>query len=148
MTLALATGARASALLELTWDRVDFEKGRIQLSKGEERRKGRATVRMSQRARTALTEAHEARTIEHVIEYGGMPLRSIKRSFREACARAKLKNVTPHVLRHTAAVWAIEAGASIDEVAQFLGHTDPRLTYRVYARYSTDYQKRITDALE
>jgi len=148
VTLALATGARASALLELTWDRVDFEKGRIALSKGEERRKGRATVRMSQRARVALQEAYEARSIEHVIEYGGMPVASVKRAFREACARAKLKGVTPHVLRHTAAVWAIEAGASIDEVAQFLGHTDPRLTYRVYARFSTDYQKRITDALE
>lgn len=148
VTLALATGGRASALLELTWDRVDFEKGRIQLSAGEERRKGRATVRMSQRARTALEAAYEARTSDHVIEWAGLPVRSVKRAFREAASKAKLKNVTPHVLRHTAAVWAIEGGATIDEVAQFLGHTDSRITYRVYARYSPDYQKRVTDALE
>ena len=148
VTLALSTGGRASAILELTWDRVDFDAGRIQLSKGEERRKGRATVRMSARARAALEVAKEAATGDHVIEYAGLPVRSVKHAFRDAVKKAKLKNVTPHVLRHTAAVWAIEAGASMDEVAQFLGHTDPRLTYRVYARFSTNYQKRITDALE
>ena len=51
--LALATGARMTALLELTWDRVNFERGTIQLGDGRQRRKGRATVPMNDHARAA-----------------------------------------------------------------------------------------------
>jgi integrase len=147
--LALATAGRASAILELTWDRVDFERGRIQLAKeGEERRKGRATVPMNERARAALSVAYEARTCEHVIEYGGMPVKQIKRGFRETVARAGLKDVSPHVLRHTAGVWMAEAGVSIHEIASFLGHTDIKLTFRVYSRHSPDYLQKAAKALE
>src|SRR6185312_11627871 len=55
--LAWATAGRASAILELTWDRVDFQRGQIRLSTGEGRRKGRATVGMTPTIRTALEEA-------------------------------------------------------------------------------------------
>lgn len=146
--LALSTAGRASALLELTWDRVDFEKGRVQLSRGEGRRKGRATVPMTDRLKAALTAAYELRTCDYVIEYAGQPLRSIKRAFRDAVARAKLSDVSPHVLRHTAAVWMIEGGASLAEVGQFLGHTDLKVTYRVYARFTTDHLRKAAKALE
>lgn len=146
--LALTTAARAGALLQLTWDQIDFERGMIVLGKGEGRRKGRATVPMNTNARKALEEAYEKRTCDYVIEWAGKPLGSIKRAFRLAALRARLPDVTPHVLRHTAAVWAIEAGNSMDEVAQFLGHTDSRLTYRVYARFSPNHLRRVAKALE
>jgi integrase len=146
--LALATAGRASAVLELTWDRIDFDRGQIRLAKGEGNRKGRATVPMTDRARAALLRAFEARTTENVIEWAGGPVKSVKRAFREICERAGLKDVTPHVLRHTAAVWMVEAGNSIDEVAQFLGHTDSRITYRVYGRFSPDYLRKAARALE
>lgn len=146
--LALATGGRASAILELTWDRVDFEHERVQLSTGEERRKGRATVPMTQRALRALQEAQESRTCDYVIEWAGQPVRSVKRAFREAAGKAKLKGVTPHVLRHTAAVWMAEAGTSMDEIAQFLGHTTPAVTFRTYARFSPQHLRKAAEALE
>ena len=44
MVLALTTAGRMTALLELTWDRVDFDKGIIKLATGEHRIKGRATI--------------------------------------------------------------------------------------------------------
>lgn len=51
--LAIMTGARKMAILDLTWDRVDFERGTIQYDEDEDRdpmskrwRKGRATVPM------------------------------------------------------------------------------------------------------
>jgi integrase len=91
----------------------------------------------------------EGRTSDYVIEWAGKPLASIKRAFREACVRAKLsKDVTPHVLRHTAAVWMAEAGVPMDEIAQFLGHTDPRITYRVYARFSPNHLRKAASALD
>lgn len=147
--LAISTAARASALLELTWDQVDLQKGFIRLSKGGERRKGRATVPMTDSVRAVLQEAWDARSGgDHLIEWAGEPITKIKRAFREACAKAGLEDVTPHVLRHTAAVWAIENGSSLVEVAQFLGHTDLKTTYRVYAKYSPEHLKKVAKALE
>ena len=148
VVLALATGGRASAILELTWDRVDFVAGRIRLGLGEVRAKGRATVPMTETAREALTAAKRIATTPNVIEWAGRPVKSVKKAFAEACTRAALQDVSPHVIRHTAAVWMIQDGARIEEVAQFLGHTDPRLTYRVYARFSPDHLRGAAKALE
>lgn len=141
------TAGRASAILELTWDRVDFERGQIRLSKTQGRQKGRATVAIADRLRAALLEAREGRTSDYVVEWGGLPVRSVARAFRAAVGRAKLKDVSPHVLRHSAAVRMVEQGISLAEVGQYLGHTDLKVTYRVYARFSPGHLKRAADAL-
>lgn len=147
--LALATAGRKTAVLELTWDRVDFQRGLIHLEKlGNVPAKGRAVVPMTDRAREALAEAYPARLTEHVIESGGVPVGDIKKGFAATVARARLTNVTPHDLRHTAAVWMAEAGVSMDEIAQYLGHSDPNITYRVYARFSPQYLRKAAGALE
>lgn len=146
--LALSTGGRAGALLDLTWDRIDFGRGRIALGIGGERRKGRATVPMTERARAALKEAYEGRTSAHVIEWAGRPVGSVKRAFREAARKAGIEDATPHVLRHTCAVWQAEAGVPMSEIAQFLGHSDSRITERVYAKYSPEHLRRGAKALD
>lgn len=56
VVLAYSTAGRAGAILDLTWDRVDFGRGQIRLGMGEKRRKGPATVPMTDEARTALEE--------------------------------------------------------------------------------------------
>lgn len=146
--LAWATAGRASAILELTWDRVDFQKGQIRLSDGATGRKGRATVPMTQSLRTALEDAYKARTTNHVIEWGGKPVRSIAKAFRRACERAKLKDVSPHIIRHSAAVKMVSEGVDLYKVGQYLGHTDPRVTYRTYARYRPEHMADAAAALE
>lgn len=147
LIVALTTAGRAGAILELTWDRVDFERGLIRLGLGEQRRKGRATVPMTEEARAVLEEAHRTRLSAWVVEYGGRRVGSVKQALRRAAARAGVPWCTPHVLRHTAAVWMAEAGVPMPAIAQYLGHTDSRLTERVYARYSPDYLRRAAAAL-
>lgn len=148
--LALATAGRASAILELTWDRIDFSRRLIKLSvhAAETRRKGRATVPMTEAAFNALREAAENAECDYVISYGGKRVRSIKRGFARAATLAGLEGVTPHVLRHTAAVWMAEAGRPMSEIAQYLGHSSSRITEQVYARYSPQYLKGAAAALE
>lgn len=147
--LAYTTAGRAAAILDLTWDRVDFEGGRIALGTGEKRAKGRATVPMTEAARKALIEAQKAALTDYVVEYGGHKVGSVKRAFAAAVERAGLpKWITPHVLRHTAAVHMAESGVPIAEIAQFLGHSSETVTYRVYARFSPDYLRRAASALE
>lgn len=149
IVLALATAGRASALLDLTWDRVDFVRGVIRLADdSERRRKGRATVPMTDTARRALEEAQRAALSDYVIEYAGGPVGSIKKAFWRTARKADLDDVSPHVLRHTAAVWMVEAGVALELVGQYLGHTSPSVTYRVYARYQPDFMREAARALE
>lgn len=147
IVLALTTAGRKEAVLDLTWDRVDFDRGVIRLGQGERRAKGRATVPMHDLARPLLLEARKVAITNSVIEWGGKRLRSIRKGFSEACRRAQLREVSPHVLRHTAAVWMAEAGVPMSEIAQFLGHSDDRITQRVYGRFSPDHLRRAAGAI-
>lgn len=135
--LGLFTMARPTAILELTWDRVNFERRQIDLNpKGRRQtKKRRPVVALNNEAMEALEEAYKARQSEYVIERGAKPIGNIKKAFQAASARAGIK-VTPYTLRHTGAVWAAEAGASMDELAQFMGHDDSATTSTHYARYS------------
>lgn len=149
VVVAYSTAGRAGAILELTWDRIDFARGLIRLATEDEHgNKGRATVPMTEACRAALMFAYEARTSAYVIEYAGRQVSSVRKSFKAACDRAGFTDVSPHVLRHTAAVHMAEAGVPISEIAQYLGHSNEATTYRVYARYSPEYLRRAASALE
>lgn len=149
ITLALATGGRASAILGLTWQRVNFARGTIDLRDPTlgDTPKGRALVPMNEMARAALEQARGTSISDYVIEWGGKPVRSVKKGMAAAAARAGLE-ATPHVLRHTAAVWMAEAEVPMEEIAQYLGHSSTATTYRVYARYSPGHLRKAANALE
>lgn len=149
--LALTTAGRAGAILDLTWKRVDLTRGVIDLRDPDRQanRKGRAAVPIAEWVRPALEDARRGAISDHVIEWGGKRVASVKKGFAGAVRRAGLSDdVTPHVLRHTAAVWMAEDGVPMDVIAQYLGHSDSRTTYRVYARYSPGYLRQAAKALE
>lgn len=149
VVLAYTTAGRASAILDLSWDRVDFERGQIRLGLGERRTKGRATVPMTDGTRDVLTEFRRAAVSNFVVEYAGRKVGSVKRAFKAAAAKAGLpKDTSPHVLRHSAAVHMVERGVPMSEVAQYLGHSSTSVTERVYGRYSPDYLRKAASALE
>lgn len=149
VTLALATGARMGALLDLTWDRVDFEHGTIDLNPAgrEITNKRRTIVPMNKRAREALLEAKAGALTGYVIEYGGKPVASVKTAIAAAARRSGVA-CSPHVFRHTAGVWMAQADVPMQKIAQFLGHTSTRVTESVYARYSPRFMADAADALE
>ena len=148
--LALQTAARRSAILDLTWDRVDFDHGRIYLNRpGEQNRKRRAlSVPINDQLRAELLIAKESAQTPYVIEYAGERVLNVKRGFAGAVRRAGLEDVTPHDLRHTAAVWMAEAGISFEEIAQYLGHSSTKVTFSVYARFSPTHLQRASRSLE
>jgi len=146
--LAWATAGRAEALLTLTWAQIDFDRGQIRLDKGEGRRKGRATLPMTTSLREALEKAHSVRTTDYVIEWGGEPIRNISKAFRRACERAGLKGVSPHILRHSAAVRMVEDGVDLLKVSQALGHSNPAITFKTYARFRPEHMADVKAALE
>lgn len=146
--LLLTTGGRIGAILDLTWNRVDFERGIIDLRLPDGvTRKGRAVVPMNRMARAALTSAHEARLSEHVVEWSGERIRSIKTGYRAALERAGMTGVNIHQIRHSVAVRMLVAGQSIEAVAQFLGHSNTAITYRTYARFMPEHLADAADVL-
>lgn len=148
--LMLATAARISAILELPWSRVDFKRRLIYLTDPDDKtpRKGRATVPINDTLFAALVAAKGEALSDYVVEWGGQQVRSIKRSIETAARLAGLADVSPHVFRHTAAVWMAEAGVPLTEIAQYLGHSTPAITYRVYSRYSPDHLRGAAKALD
>lgn len=147
--LMLTTAGRVGAILELTWDRVDFDRNQINLRVDSEGpRKGRAVVPINSTLRAALSSAAEAAMSDYVIEWAGKPVKSIRRGFNKAALNAGLKGVTPHVCRHTAAVRMAAAGIPMQKISQYLGHSNTSVTERTYARYAPNHMSDAADALE
>jgi integrase len=156
--LALATGGRSKHILALPWMRVDFDRRQINLRPSraetaiprldkEAPNKGRALVPVEdQRVWDALAEARECAVTPFVIECGGERIASIRKGFEAASERSGV-HCTPHMLRHSAAVWMAEARTPMEEIASFLGHRNTDITARVYARFHPDYMRRAAKAL-
>jgi integrase len=147
--LALTTGARMGAILDLTWDRVDLKRGTIDFNPAgrDISNKRRTVVPINSRARAELEKAQEGSLSDYVIEYGGKPVASVKRAVAAAARRSGVP-CSPHVFRHSAAVWMAEADVPMDKIAQFLGHTSTRVTYATYARFSPRYMADAAAAVD
>jgi integrase len=148
VTLAYRTGGRSAAILGLTWDRVDLGRGLIHLGVAGQRGKGRATVPVTSDTEDLLRQARGVALTPYVIEFAGQRVGSVRRAFKGAVRRAGLPSgVSPHWLRHSAAVHMAEAGVSMAEISQMLGHSSEAITFKVYARFSPDYLRRAAAVL-
>lgn len=151
IVLALGTGARNAALLGLTWDRCDFERGMIDLRDPTMTapHKGRAILPMNRVVRSALLEARQGALSPYVIEWAGARVASVKRGLKSSARAAGIVGiVSPHILRHSAAVHMAEREIPMEEIAQYLGHEDVNVTRSKYARFSPTYLRRAAAVLE
>lgn len=148
--LMLGTAGRIGAILGLTWDRVNFDEGSINLRVEDEtgRRKGRAVVPMNAGLRRALGEAADAAMTDHVIEWGGRPVRSVRKGVSTALKAAGIRDAKLHTFRHTAAVHMLGAGVPIEKVGQYLGHENLNVTYRIYGRFQVDHLRDGANVLD
>jgi integrase len=82
-----------------------------------------------------------------VVEWNGKPVRSVRKAFAAAVKAAGLNGkITPHILRHTAATWAMQAGGDLWQIAGFLGMTVEMLE-GVYGHHHPDFQRDAADAV-
>lgn len=146
--LGLFTMARPGAILELTWDRVDFMRRRIDFTPAGHKRtaKRRTIVPIADELLPELQKGFDARTTEWVIERGGKQVGCIKKAFQAASERSAVR-ATPYTLRHTGAVWAAEAGVPMAELSQFLGHDSLTTTIKHYAVFSPDYLAKVANSI-
>jgi integrase len=135
---------RPTAILELTWDRVDFERGTVDLNPSGRRqtRKRRPVVPLNDDALEALREAYKGRQSQFVIERGAQQVKSIKKAFQAASARSGI-HVTPYTLRHTGAVWAAEAGGEHGRARAVHGPRRQRDDRAALRRFSPGHLRRV-----
>lgn len=133
--LALETAARKSAICELTWDRVDFETRVIDYNdiKKKATKKRRVAVPISDTLLPILKQAYKERKNEYVLDNKA----GIWRTVHNLAEAAGLKDVSPHVLRHTAATHMARNGVPLWQIAGVLGNSIV-MVEKVYAKHCPD----------
>jgi len=154
--LCLLTGQRHAAVCGLRWEQVNFETKEIDFRLKKHERdvmdksstKGRGVMQMGPTLLAALSAAKSMASTPYVIEYNGSHVANCRQGFNVARDRAGLGlDVTPHVLRHTAATWARNS-ADIETIAKMLGHADPRTTRGTYVHTTAGQSAGATEAVE
>lgn len=134
-------GARREAITDLTWDRVDFEKGRIDFRNPTKRetRKRRAIVPLvDDKTRALLLNARddEGYRAEHGVYVVGRL--GAERYDRWRKAHPEFGWVSAHILRHTCATLMLRRGVDLFTVAGVLAD-DPATVSKVYGHHRPDH---------
>jgi integrase/recombinase XerD len=131
----LDTGLRVSELTGLRREHVDWQQHRLIIfGKGGTRgpRSKRRVVPLSPRVQSLL-EPHFS-----LNEHFGIGARTVQRMVKRVANRATLlRPVSPHVLRHTFAVTAVQKGISLPTLQRLLGH-EHLSTTQIYLNLSPE----------
>jgi integrase len=154
--LGLYTGTRHAAIcgaaLMPTVGRgyVDLERGVFyrRAQGARETKKRQPPVRLPDRLLAHLRRWERLGIAKQaIVEWNGKPVRSVRKAFAAAVTAAGLDEaVTPHILRHTAATWAMQNGADLWQAAGFLGMTPEMLQAR-YGHHHPDFQRDVAEAV-
>jgi len=134
--LLLLSGCRLNEIMKLCWDHVDLGDGLLRLP---DSKTGAKTVQLGEAALAVLKGIERQPFNRHVI-YGtlaGKPLADLQPFWQRLRARAGLKDVRIHDLRHTYASVAVAAGQGLPMIGKLLGHSQVQTTAR-YAHLAGD----------
>ena len=149
LLLAIYTGARRGAILDLTWDRVadDFKMINFTLPGRPTSKKRRTLVPTTRLVQAMLKEACELAQTDWVIEYNGKPSKTMRTGFTNALNNSGIAHCTIHDLRRTCATWLIQGGVSLSRVARMLGDSE-KMIESVYGHHAPDYLDDAISVLE
>jgi integrase len=138
----LFTGLRQAEALELTWERVDRSRGVVllELTKSGRRRE----VPLNSEADAVLVR-RSPKASELV--FGTSSSYAFRSSWEKAVTAAKIEDFRFHDLRHTFASWAVQRGATLQEVKDLLGHSSLAMVMR-YAHLSPEHLRKAVGRLD
>jgi integrase len=143
--IGLDTGARRQAILDLTWDRVDFINKTIDFRKPGRfvSKKRRPVHPINARLFPVLQRAYKERSKrddDHVIGPTDLP-----RAWRIFIAATPFPWMTPHHMRHTYATLMLASGVDITLVAELLADS-PVTVWRTYSHVISGRLRDAADA--
>lgn len=141
--LLILTGCRLGEIVTLKWEYVDFAGKALRLP---DSKTGAKVVHLGQPAVEVLEKIERVEKNPWVIvgTKPGARLSDLQPFWQRVRARAGLKDVRIHDLRHTFASTAVAAGQGLPMIGKLLGHTQVQTTAR-YAHLAAD---PVKDAAE
>jgi integrase len=127
----LDTGARYSEAAGLAWDDIDLEEKTIALYRSKV--KNESTLQMTARVHQVLSRRFDnrAENQKYIFESkDGNARKYAPGAFARACKRCGIEGITLHSLRHTFASRVVQAGLSLVEIQNLLGHASPITSLR------------------
>jgi integrase len=128
--LLLLTGLRKSELLNLTWDRVDFDKRTLTVVKRKNKKPLEQPLLDGAVQLLAGLPSREAGGYVFPGKRPGQPVINAYDAWQRIRARAGLPELRIHSLRHSFASFLLNAGATLFTVSAALGHRSLSSTQR------------------
>lgn len=121
--LAVLTGLRMRAMLQLTWDRIDLERKVARIPAEHQKNGELLGIPLSSAAVHILEGLRQLNPHgTHVFQWKGKPVDDCNgKAFKDAAARAGIPELRWHDLRHTFASWALQRGVTLAELQQLGG---------------------------
>ncbi|MDT8854778.1 tyrosine-type recombinase/integrase [Paracoccaceae bacterium Fryx2] len=143
--LLILTGCRLGEIMTLKWDYVDFDECALRLP---DSKTGKKVVHVGAPAVEYLHSAHHIDGNPWVITgtLPGKPLSDLQPFWQRVRARAGVKDVRIHDLRHTFASTAVASGQGLPMIGKLLGHTQVQTTAR-YAHLAAEPVRMAADAV-
>jgi integrase len=128
----LATGARNNEARQSKWDDIDVVNRLWQIPAVNSKSKKIRNVPLNDAALEVLAKVDTQDEFEYVFVNlrSGKPYACVKKTWHRLRAAAGLPKLRLHDLRHQYASMLVNAGRSLYEVQQILGHSDPKVTTR------------------
>ena len=145
--VAMCTGMRKSEILALHWKDVDLDKRVVivQASKNGDRR----SVPITGPALDVLKDLKKVRHIASDLVFarkdGGGAI-ELKKQWEAALEKSEVINFRFHDLRHTAATYLLQAGASLPELSAILGHRSLQMVKR-YAHMAENHAVAVVERM-
>ena len=152
--VAIYTGTRSDAILRMRYmpttigGWIDLEHRlmyRRSASEGQSKKR-QTTIPLPRRLLAHLRRWQEAGS-QHVVEYEGCRVASVKHAWATALAEAGIEHCTRHDLRRTAVTWAMQNGIDKWAACGFFGLTMDVLE-STYGHHHPDYLRSAVEAME
>ena len=143
----LATGARAGEAKAARWEDIDLEHRVWVIQSKTSKSKKRRSVPLNDIALSVLDELKGSRQNPsgHLFIGKRGPYRHLTKNWERLCEAANLCGLRIHDVRHSFASMLVNAGHSLYEVQQALGHSDPKVTMR-YSHLTKDTLQKAADS--
>jgi len=143
--LLILTGCRLNEIMSLKWSYVDLDVPALRLP---DSKTGAKVVHVGQPVADLLRDAQRIDGNPWVITgtLPGKPLSDLQPFWQRVRARAGVKDVRIHDLRHTFASTAVASGQGLPMIGKLLGHTQVQTTAR-YAHLAAEPVRMAADAV-